>query len=303
MAGLDTLSRLKWTRVLLDAVVRALLAVASGPTQHGRRAFAAAAISLLALSAAGCGSSGMGSPSEPPAPPAPPPPPPDRPPPPPPPPPPPGTRAYESSPSTSTGPSTPQARLPAFPWPPPQPSSQIQVRRDRFAADSNLGGVATRLDAALRRCGHLRESYYAAPGGFAMVTRIERLREDARPQSEDRFVTPGPGTEGTYDFLGFVQSLWFAPTGYYRQIVFIVTDKPFVASEAPPTVEVANQMLAGGLGYLPENYARQAFTGRHRVEALIYEFQKQGDSRAEVALPARWNAHTHLLRLGLLHAL
>jgi hypothetical protein len=179
----------------------------------------------------------------------------------------------------------------------------VQVRRDRFASDSTFGLVAQRLDAALRRCGHLRESYYEAPGGFALVTRIERLRQDARPESQERFVTPRPGTEGTYDFLGFIQSLWFAPTGYYRQIVFIITDRAFVASEAPPTVEEANRLLAGGLGYLPANYAGRAFTARHRVEALIYEFQKEGDARAEVARPARWNAHTHLLRLGLLHVL
>jgi hypothetical protein len=85
--------------------------------------------------------------------------------------------------------------------------------------------------------------------------------------------------------------------------VFIVTDKPFVASEAPPTVEIANRLLAGGLGYLPPNYAGRQFTASHRVEALIYEFRKQGDAAAEVARPARWNAHTHLLRLGLLHVL
>lgn len=271
--------RLAWLRLRLEFLIGALSAAFGAPASPARRAFGIGAASALLLTAAGCASAPVV--SAPPPPPAPPPIPP--------PPPPPITQSVR--------------QLPSFPWPPPQPSSQVVVQRARFAGDTTFGDVASRLRMALQQCGHARMSYYSAPSGFAMVTRIERLRDDSRPATEDRFVSPAPGTEGSLDFLGFVQSLWFAPTGYYRQIVFIATDQPFVASAPSPSVEAADEMLAEGLGFLPASYAALAFTPRHRVEALIYEFQKQGEAQAQVARPARWNANTHLVRLGLMNYL
>ncbi|MGE0595948.1 MAG: hypothetical protein AB7P07_06270 [Hyphomonadaceae bacterium] len=285
IADIPSWSRpLGWLWLRLAIVVRLLERASEAPMSPARRAFSLGAASGLALTAAACASAGVYGAAPPsPPPPAPPPPPP------PPQPPPPGTRTTR--------------RLPAFPWPPPQPSSQVQIQRARFAGDTRFGHVADRLRIALNATGHARMSFYSAPGGFAMVTRIERLRDDARPEEQDRFVTPQEGAEGTLDFLGFIQSLWFAPTGYYRQIVFIATDQPFVASAPAPTVEEADEMLGGGLDRLPEAYAALAFTPRHRVEALVYEFQKQGETPAQVARPARWNANMHLTRLGLLNHL
>jgi hypothetical protein len=42
------------------------------------------------------------------------------------------------------------------------------------------------------------------------------------------------------------------------------------------------------------------FGENYRVTALIYEFRKQGDGQAEVSIPGRWNARTHLSRSGVL---
>lgn len=271
---LFTAQLLRWLEAFSKAAERA-------PHSAARRAFGLGGASMLMAAAAGCAS--MGAPPPPPAPPPPMPPPP-------PPMPPPITRSSEG-------------QLPSFPWPPPQPSTQVPIRRERFGGDTTFTNLADRLKIALNASGHARMSYYSAPGGFAMVTRLERLRDDARPAAENRFAPPQPGQAETEDFLAFVQSLWFAPTGYYRQIVFITTDQPFTASAPPLSVEDAAELLQDGLPRLPPAYGARAFTPRHRVEALIYEFAKEGEAQAEVRHPARWTGNTHLTRLGLLNYL
>jgi hypothetical protein len=101
--------------------------------------------------------------------------------------------------------------LPDFPWPPPPPSSCMMLlspptpserqranrlrcersTRSPFPGDATFGAVDARIAAALRAAEYSRWSYYAVPGGFAIVARLERTRDDARPApAGERFLPP-----------------------------------------------------------------------------------------------------------------
>jgi hypothetical protein len=119
-------------------------------------------------------------------------------------------------------------RLPDFPWPPPEPSALLVLPDVMFrdaTGDTTLDAVANRLIVALQRS-HYEYSFYRAPGGFALVARLERIADDGSPVADDRRFLP-PDAEEPFNFIDYISQLFFAPAGYYRMIVFVVTDLPF----------------------------------------------------------------------------
>lgn len=209
-----------------------------------------------------------------------------------------GANEEEEAPGSST---------PPFPrWPPPRATERRELNQAQFAGDRQLGDVADRLMRALRGVGNPMASFYTAPGGFALVARLERIRGDARPfPGQGRFVNPEDGeTPPPNNPLDALGALFFAPEGFYRQIVFVTTNRPFGSSQWTLSVEEADKILGGGGLDLSPDYRAQAFSPSHRVVALIYEFAKQGGRDAEIRPPpGRWNADTHLRRSGLLQRL
>lgn len=192
---------------------------------------------------------------------------------------------------------------PPFPrWPPPRASARAELPRTLFAGDARLGDVADRLVSALRSAGNTRSSFYTAPGGFVLVARLERIRDDARPAADaDRFVNPRPGdVEKPDDPLGFIEALFFAPEGRYRQVMFVATDRPVGEGAWTLTSDGAGELLDEGSAGLANAARNAAFGAGHRVVALIYEFRKQGGGQAEVIIPGRWDGDTHLARSGVL---
>lgn len=184
-----------------------------------------------------------------------------------------------------------------FPWPPPAPSSSVVLEKSRFKDDTTFGGVSSRIERALNLAEYAQWSYYAVPGGMAIVAELERTRDDAFP-AVPRFLSLGEDAE--VGPLAFLHNLFFAPAGHYRQIVFVVTDQAFVASAPPPTREEAEAFLTEGAKQLPPATAARTMTQQHRVEALIYEFRKQGSTTETLIPPQARTATTHLSRAGIL---
>lgn len=197
-----------------------------------------------------------------------------------------------------------QFELPAFPWPPPTPSAQFGLPRSMFAAAPSQFAVGQQLTRALDRSGYSEYSFYRAPAGFALVARLERIREDGSAAPEElRFLQPGaeePFSLGTY-----IRRLFFAPAGLYRQIVFVATDQPFTTDASETlTADKAARLLREGANRLPDEYRTFPFGPSHAVTALIYEFRKGPDDRDVVTLdPGRLAGRTHLERTGILPAL
>lgn len=206
---------------------------------------------------------------------------------------------YSAGPGPSPAP--PEEITPTFPrWPPPRASARAEISRTTFGAAATLGDVADRLMSALRGAGNSRASFYRAPGGFVIVARLERIRTDARPESQGRFIEPRPGQIARSDDpLDFIEALFFAPEGHYRQVMFVVSDQAFGESNWTLTSEAAGDLLNAGSALLQDDYRALPFSANQRVTALIYEFRKQGGAQAQVRVPGRWNASTHLTRSGL----
>lgn len=206
-------------------------------------------------------------------------------------------------PSANGGP--PAAALPGFPWPPPRYSAFSPIERAWLAEGEApvLGDVAVRLERAFDAAGYGERSYYRIPGGFALVSRIERIREDA-----SSFEPPARWTveaarvrEG---FIDHIRALFNAPPGFYRVIVFAVTDEDFAAAERAPTSAEAREWVTGGGLRLPEGIALQPYGARHYTTALIYEFERRGEQpQASVRMPSPATGRMHLEKAGLWQAL
>jgi hypothetical protein len=197
--------------------------------------------------------------------------------------------------------------LPDFPWPPPEPSARTELPNSLFTtsgkASPSLASVGAQLVGALEQAHYFEYSYYRAPGGFALVARLERMASDGTPLPEEfRFLQPG--SQEPFSLAVYVKRLFFAPEGFYRQIVFVASDQPFAATGARIDAKAAAQLLSSGANRLSGDYETLPFTPEHRVSALIYEYRKgAGEGDVSTLTPGRLGARTHLDRAGIYPAL
>ncbi|MBL8550768.1 MAG: hypothetical protein JNJ73_12360 [Hyphomonadaceae bacterium] len=200
-----------------------------------------------------------------------------------------------------------RAAFPAFPWPPPAPSSRQLLPREIFIdarrrRPPTLMDVSERLTAALRRARYSEYSFYSVPSGFALVARLERFLDDgSRAPDNFRYLQPG---DEPFSFTRYLTGLFVAPVGNYRQIAFIVTNAPFVASGKALSDVEAERILRSGANALPSTYRFIRFGPDYSVTALVYEFEKRPQEQA-LARPARGRlaAQVHLERSGIEPAL
>jgi len=199
-----------------------------------------------------------------------------------------------------------------FGWPPPEPSAKVTIPRALLLAgvsDENetLGTVGARLEAALIDAGYVEYGYQSIGcSGFAMVTRMERIDETGRPvEGEMRFAPPDARPD--WSLTSYLQRLFFAPPGRYRQIVFAATDRAYDRdrlADAPTRDELEEMMAAADVTALPEGMLERAFTRSHALHALIYEFKKGQADRDVVQLkPSDLGGATHIQAAGIYSSL
>ncbi len=198
--------------------------------------------------------------------------------------------------------------LEAFDWPPPHPSARVTVPRALLLAgadsgDETLGEVSERLERALIAAGYVEYGYlHIGCSGFAMVTRMERIDEDGRPMAGAERYAP-PERSESWSLSSYVARLFFAPPGYYRQIVFAATDRPYDPDNLAdaPTREALDTMMArADVTALPETMLDRPFSRRHQLHALIYEFEKSpGDRNVAQLIPSRLQGPQHIEQAGI----
>nr|VFK59873.1 MAG: hypothetical protein BECKUNK1418G_GA0071005_100933 [Candidatus Kentron sp. UNK]VFK70148.1 MAG: hypothetical protein BECKUNK1418H_GA0071006_102433 [Candidatus Kentron sp. UNK] len=188
--------------------------------------------------------------------------------------------------------------LPNYEWPPETPSWTYRILRGSDGNGVSLYEISERLFLALMRADYFEYSYYSAPGGFVMVTRLEAIDSEGTPlRGTRRFLLPNDN--GDFEFAEYIRSLFFAPTGYYRFIAFVVTDKSYVASPNVLSETTALDRLKEGATALPKAFRDIRFSSSHRIDALIYEFRKEGGTGVETLIPGRIPPNSHLGRSGL----
>jgi hypothetical protein len=201
------------------------------------------------------------------------------------------------------------AVLPAF-WPPPDTSTHQVIPRELLADGSGrpamLAALAAKLEKALSRTGYSSPGYYAVPGGFAMLTQLERINPDATPFPPDQRwkIKVDPASLSSFNLSAYLKALLGKDAGIFRVIAFVFTAEPIVSNNVKPVMDEAKHWVGQGGKTLPGVYATQPFSVDMVCTALIYEFEIPTHGAPGRQLkPSEHNGQQHLRAARILQAL
>lgn len=165
----------------------------------------------------------------------------------------------------------------------------------------SLLAVGARLEGAISRAGY-RQLRYLGAGckGFVIVLDLEHIEADGQRKSGPEGFAP-PNQEADFNLVQYVRHLFYAPPGHYRQIVFVVSNERMANATATPTESRLRAIARDGITSLPRYFDNVAYTSKHVVLALIYEFEKgPRDGDLKVIPPAgRLGGTVHLMKARL----
>jgi hypothetical protein len=186
---------------------------------------------------------------------------------------------------------------PAFPWYPPPPSAKVVLSEegDYFKNSKSYGDICNQLNKALNE-NKYEKTYFSVPRGFAVVTKLEVINDDGSSRKEpERFDINYTSIRKSISLSEYIKALFWGKTGYYRTIVFIVTDLPFQYSAQAISDVQMKSLINSGVDWLSDEFKATKLTPSHKVTALIYEFQiKDPDTKPSFCDPSRLSAKTHL---------
>ena len=163
----------------------------------------------------------------------------------------------------------------SFPARPPHSLVGTADLRDFYRNGPRLSDANYALRYLLAEGGYEEVRYYAVPEGFAMVTRLERIDGDGLPREPGRWNFArsfnGPFTIGEY-----LRALFYAPPGFYRIIVFVLTPRP-MSAEGAITGRDAEAWFTNGGTSLPDEIGMRRYTDNFQFSVLIYEFERSAD--------------------------
>jgi len=197
--------------------------------------------------------------------------------------------------------------LPRFPWPPPQASSKETISPELLTqelSNPTLGDIDSHLTKALRQMGHTEYSYFAIPDGYALVTRIEKIKNDGTPKSGSERWEANLDSMNDFSLADYLKSLFTAKKGYYRIIVFIISQREWGESSSIVTENEAMMWLRQGFVRLPDDLASTPFYPNYVSTALVYEFEQTSPKKeAHLISPGKLAAHNHLEASGFYKAI
>jgi len=192
--------------------------------------------------------------------------------------------------------------MPAFPWPPPAASAETLIP-DKWLptkGEANLENVAFTLQRALRASKYPKWSYSSVPNGFALVSQMEQIKVDGTPSPEPARWSADLPWVANMTLIEFIRALVNSPPGYYRVIVFIVTNRPWPRTGEKPTGGEAKKWLAEGFTWLPQSIGEMPYGPDYRTTALVYEFKKVSkDANAFLVDHSATSADDHLKKAGI----
>lgn len=194
-------------------------------------------------------------------------------------------------------------RAASFPFPPPKASASQPLPSFYFSDRQTLAEVDVLLSASINACGYVEKSYFYVPDGFAMVTRLEQINEDATSKNLPDRWSPDLLPLRRFDLREYLQALFMGQSGKYRIFVFIVTPHPFMQSLESPSRSEAREWLIEGFNTLPRELGAFAFTPDHTVTTLIYEFAQQEGNPPYFVEQSVHTCQTHLERSRILRYL
>jgi hypothetical protein len=156
--------------------------------------------------------------------------------------------------------------------------------------------VARRLEGSIAAAGYLEPKYLGAGcNGFAIMLDLEQIQPNGARKPGAAGFAPSTAEPG-FTLASYLERLFYAPPGYYRQIVFVVSDQGIAATTPAPTPGQLRAIGKDGSAVLPPAYGALPFNWKYKVVALVYEFQKgptDGDAR-QIPPTGRLSAPQHL---------
>ena len=199
-------------------------------------------------------------------------------------------------------------KLPEFPFPPPDPSARLRIPNGSLVGNTrapSFGSVAKRVETALASNGYSELGYFAVPGGFTLVTQIERINPDATPSARQRWnIVVEPVSLTSFSIEAYVRALLQHDAGFFRVIVFVFSSEPFTASGKKVPIDQAMKWIDKGANTLPREVAAQPYGEDMVCTALIYEFEiHTHGADAKLRKPSPHDGTVHLRANGFLRAL
>lgn len=192
------------------------------------------------------------------------------------------------------------ADLPQFPWPIPKPSSYTTFRDNELTQISrnSLGELADSLEYLLEQSGYSEFTYYNMPKGIAMTAQLERIGKDGKPfPSPQRWdINDISISMMDFEFSRLLRILVGAEPGFYRVLVFIISDKNLVIQfdEAPDSEQQLVNMAESGAIALTEDIRAVAYADVFNLSVLVYEMERKRSGIEAVMYKSGLSAKEHL---------
>jgi len=209
-----------------------------------------------------------------------------------------GTQAVAASPPS----------LPVF-WPPPDASTHQKIPRELLVPNktqaNTWASVAARVEKALAVNGYSSPGYYSVPEGFALISQLERINQDATPApSNVRWkIKVDPVSIKPFNLDAYLKALLGEDAGLFRVIAFVFTPVPIV-TKGKTDIEAAKLWVGQGGSKLPQVLSKQVYGEDMEATALIYEFGVPSRGKpARLNKPSEHNGQQHLKAAKILQAL
>ena len=155
--------------------------------------------------------------------------------------------------------------------------------------------IYDRISEALRATGFDENGLFEVPGGFALATRLERIRDDGSPDTSERWTDSKALPLDLTDYLG---RLFLSRPGQFRLIAFLLTSQDGLAETGPaPSERWARDLYLMGARVLPPRIGELPFAGRN-CHVLIYHFERRRGSTV-ILYPSTLSTREHLQKAGL----
>lgn len=194
--------------------------------------------------------------------------------------------------------------LPPLPYPPPSASSRYLLESNEFGNVQIYGDIDSLLSKVLMECGYSDKSYYAVPGGFAIVTQIEQIQDDgATIDGEERW-SEIPSFNRGKSLIDYVIRLIGSNQGRFRMFIFWISNEPIYQSDRLYNEADLIILPKSGTNFLPIDYKKVNVPDGTSCTVLAYEFiKKELDGNMEFIDNSSVSCYSQLVKLGFIDGL
>lgn len=162
--------------------------------------------------------------------------------------------------------------FPSYPNPPPMPTCSGVIECKTLSEDALLNDLYDTLRTNLNKNGYSDYSTFNFEDGFALITRIERLKSDGNIDYDNRYDRSNIIPKTMRDYFLF---LFYGDEGKYRGLSFLVCSKsnlqPF--SKAPKQLNDYDNIYINGAQWIDKKISGYHIA-RRKIHMLVYEYSK-----------------------------